>query len=82
MPLVGIAPTIPRHRTAMSRPELSRPLRLALDAGLIEENAASLITAVVVGTTSVDSKPAASAVLDGIPSTVLPDNGRQLMWSI
>jgi len=38
IPLVGSAPTIPRHRTAMSRPELSRPLRLALDAGLIEKS--------------------------------------------
>src|SRR5438445_8275163 len=37
IPLVGSAPTIPRHRTAMSRPELSRPLRLALDTGLIEQ---------------------------------------------
>lgn len=38
MPLVGNAATIPRHRTAMSRPELSRPLRLALDAGVIESS--------------------------------------------
>src|SRR6266446_1393626 len=38
IPLVGSAPPIPRHRTAMSRPELSRPLRLALDAGLIEKS--------------------------------------------
>ena len=38
IPLVGSAPPILRHRTAMSRPELSRPLRLALDAGLIEKS--------------------------------------------
>ena len=38
MPLVGSTSTIPRHRTAMSRPELSRPLRLALDAGVIESS--------------------------------------------
>src|SRR6266446_6949748 len=38
IPLSESAPPIPRHRTAMSRPELSRPLRLALDAGLIERS--------------------------------------------
>ena len=82
IPLSESAPPIPRHRTAMSRPELSRPLRLALDAGLIEKSSCVFDYGCGRGDDLRGLEASGIRCFGWILCSVLQDNGRQPRSSI